>query len=198
MSNITIRPIQTPEIADVASLISTGFYNDIFFKWVVDKDEDRHRIITEYYKIYLNAKGTVCHVAENKNKEIVGATVWLPHDVDTSIYSDIDEVAGIHAPNFKAVADKSHDNEPTGTPFYQLVGIVVDKKAQGAGISNMLLGYQINILDAQGIPTYLEASTPYDGGGMYGKFGYQPFGQLMHFTQTAVLYPLWRPVPQTI
>jgi len=54
------------------------------------------------------------------------------------------------------------------------------------------LKHHIDILDPQGIHTYLEASTPYHGGGVYGKFGYQQAGELMVFAPTAILYPLWR------
>ncbi|MCL1948343.1 MAG: DUF6273 domain-containing protein, partial [Turicibacter sp.] len=100
---------------------------------------------------------------------------------------------GLYAPNFRAVADSSHYSEPAIEPFYQLVGVVTSQNARGMGIGAKLLGHQLEILDAKGIPTYLEASTPYNGGGIYGKFGYQPVGELMHFAKNAVLYPLYRP-----
>jgi len=186
------------EINQIANFISTGYYNDIFFKWVVKSDEDRHKIVTDYYKVYLNAKGCISHVAENSSKKIVGATVWLPHDTDPSVYDEIDKVASIYANNFRAVADKSHENEPNDTPFYQLVAVVVSKELQGLGIGATLLKYQIDRLDKLGIPTYLEASTPYFGKGVYGKFGYKPFGELMVFDENIMLYPLYRPAGDTI
>jgi len=73
------------------------------------------------------------------------------------------------------------------------VAVVTAKEMQGKGIGAALLKYHLDILDELGISTYLEASTPYYGGGVYGKFGYQQAGELMVFTDTAVLYPLWRP-----
>jgi len=180
------------ELNKIASLISTGYYDDIFFKWVVENDEDRHKVVTEYYKVYLNAKGAVVNVAENGSNKILGASVWLPHDVDASIYDDINTVAGIYADKFQAVADNSHYSEPPNIAFYQLVGFAVDKKTQGTGVGAKLLKHSLDEFDKQGISTYLEASTPYFGSGVYGKFGYQPVGELMVFTESAVLYPLWR------
>jgi len=188
----TVRPINKNEIDKVAGLISAGYYNDDFFKWSVDSDDHRHKIVADYYKIYLGAAGCVAHVAESPNG-IIGATVWLPHDVDASIYDNIDRAAGIYAPQFRAVADRSHDSEPPIGPFYQLVGFVVAAEARGMGIGGAMLKYHLDILDTLGIPTYLEASTPYFGGGVYGRFGYQQVGELMVFADTAVLYPLWRP-----
>jgi len=185
--------MRAEELDDIASLISWGYYDDIFFKWVVESDEDRHPIVTDYYKVYLGAKGSVVNVVERADGEIMGASVWLPHDVDTKIYDDIDAVAGIYAKNFRAVADWSHLSEPPMKPFYQLVGFVINEQAKGAGLGVKLLGHNLDMFDNMGIPTYLEASTPYHGGGVYGKFGYQPVGELMHFSDTAVLYPLWRP-----
>jgi len=193
MKDITVRLIRPEEIDKTADLISLGYYNDIFFKWVVEKDEDRRKIVADYYKTYLNAKGCIAHVAETPSKEIIGASVWLPHDVDQSIYDEIDIAAGIYADRFRAVADKSHYSEPPMAPFYQLVGFAVAIQAQGKGVGASLLKYHLDKLDESGIPTYLEASTPYYGKGVYGKFGYQPVGELMVFTDSAVLYPLWRP-----
>ena len=193
MIAITIRSVESSEIDKIASFIATGYEDDIFFKWCVDNDKNQHEIVTGYYKVYLNAKGCVAHVAENSSGEVVGATVWLPHNVDASIYDDINDVVGIYADNFQTVADKSHDNEPTEGPFYQLVAVVVDKELRGQGIGGALLKHQIEHLDKIGIPTYLEASTPYYGGGVYGKFGYEQFGELMVFAEGIVLYPLYRP-----
>jgi len=187
-----IRPIRPTEIDKVAEMISTGYYDDIFFIWSVDNDDQRHKIVTDYYKIYLSAKGAVAHVAETPDGELIGAAVWLPHDVDAGIYDEIDKVAGEYAPQFRAVADKSHDSEPPVGAFYQLVGFVVPKELQGMGLGGALLKYHLDILDEKGIPTYLEASTPYFGRGVYGRFGYQQVGELMVFTKKAVLYPLWR------
>jgi len=192
MKGITIRSIRPEEIDKIASFIATGYAADEFFKWCVNNDENQHEIVTGYYKVYLNAKGRIAHVAENDFGEVVGATVWLPHDVDASIYDDINKAVGIHADNFQAVADASHDNEPTNSPFYQLVAVVVDKKLRNQGIGGTLLKHQIDYLDKLGISTYLEASTPYYGGGVYGKFGYQQFGELMEFAEGIVLYPLFR------
>jgi len=193
MNNIKIRSLNMEEVNTVAELIATGYRNDIFFHWVVNNEKDRHKIVTDYYKIYLRAKGCVAHVAETTLGEIVAAAVWLPHDVDTKIYDEMDNIAGVYAPNFRAVADMSHESEPSGIPFYQLVGFVVRDDLQGRGIGAALLKHHLDILDNLGIPTYLEASTPYHGKGVYGKFGYDLYGQVMVFSETAVLYPLWRP-----
>ena len=196
MNKPTIESLKKAEINEVASFISAGYFNDIFFKWVVPDDEVRHFIVTEYYKVYLNAVGAMVHVAKNDDGKIVGTTVWLPHDVDSSIYDDIDAATGKYAKNFRAVADASHDSEPTDTPFYQLVGIVVDPQTQGQGIGYQLLKAQLDHLDKIGIPTYLEASTPYvQDKGVYGKFGYKPYKELIYFDENkAVLYPLFREV----
>ena len=193
MTDFTIRPMKPEEIDKAAEFISEGYYDDIFFHWTVENDKDRRKVVTDYYKVYLNAEGCSAHVAETPSGEIIGATVWLPHDVDARIYDEIDEVVGIYASKFRQVADMSHQNEPKGIPFYQLVGFVTCKQFRGQGIGTALLKHQLDKLDELGIPTYLEASTPYHGKGVYGKFGYQPMGELMVFTETAVLYPLWRP-----
>ena len=192
MSNINIRFMNPKELNSIAAFISAGYFEDIFFKWVVPSDTERLSIVAEYYKVYLEADGAYVYVAE-ENGVVVGASVWLPHDVNPAIYDDIDAAAGAFAPNFRAVADMSHESEPKDTHFTQLVGFVVDQAQRGRGIGVALLKAHLDIMDAEGSPTYLEASTPFHGGGVYGKFGYTLYGELLRFSPTAVLYPLWRP-----
>jgi len=181
------------EVRFIAEFISDGYFDDIFFKWVVPPDDERKSIVADYYEAYLKADGAYVYVAE-EDGVVVGASVWLPHDVDSSLYDDIDAAAGRFAPNFRAVANMSHDSEPKDTAFTQLVGFVVDKSQRGRGIGVAQMKAHLDVMDAKGIPTYLEASTPFHGGGVYGKFGYTLYGELMVFSPTAVLYPLWRPV----
>jgi len=185
--------MNSEEVRFIAEFISDGYFDDIFFKWVVPPDEERQAIVADYYEAYLKADGAYIYVAE-EDGIVVGASVWLPHDVDPSLYDDIDAAAGRFAPNFRAVADMSHESEPKDTAFTQLVGFVVDKKQRGRGIGIAQLQAHLDVMDTKGIPTYLEASTPFHGGGVYGKFGYTLYGELMVFSPTAVLYPLWRPV----
>ena len=187
-----LREIMPHEISDVAGLIAKGYEGDKFFEWVVWDNADRHRVVSDYYKVYLRAKGAVVHIAESSDCGIIGAAVWLPHDVDYGMYDEINAATGVYACNFDAVADASHKSEPSDIPFYQLVGFVVDKRFRSSGIGEALLGYQLDRLDKLGIATYLEASTPYHGKGVYGKFGYELFGELLRFADTAVLYPLFR------
>jgi len=193
-AEFTIRPIEANEVDFVADLLSTEYYNDEFFIWSVPDDSHRFSVVSDYYKVYLKSVGCVAHVAENDKKAIVGAAVWLPHDTSEDMYDEIDQVVGIYAPQFRAVGDNSHLSEPNMKPFYQLVGFGVLHSLRGLGIGGALLNYHLEILDKKEIPTYLEASTPYFGGGVYGRFGYQPVGELMVFAETAVLYPLWRAV----
>jgi len=192
MPKLNIRTLTPKDIPKVAAFIATGYNDDIFFKWVVPNDEDRHKIVTEYYKIYLSAKGNVVHVATDPTGEIVGVTVWLPHDVDDSIYEEIDKAAGIYAPQFRAVADASHDNSPAEGPFFELVGFVTRKDLQAQGIGYQLLKHHLDELDNKGIPTYLEASTPYHEKSVYRKFGYVHHGETINFKNAAFLYPLYR------
>jgi len=192
-NKIMIRPITITEITKGSELLATAYEGDVFFEWCVPDEERRREIVADYYKVYLRAKQCVAHVAEDGEGEIVGIAVWLPHDTDPHVYKEIDRVTEDFAPMFNEVADKSHMSEPPMGPFYQLVGFGVHPYHRGLGIGQMLLEYHLDILDKLGIPTYLEASTPYHGKGVYSKFDYQPVGELMHFSKEAVLYPLWRP-----
>jgi len=196
LKNFSIHLMKQEEIDIVSSIIAQGYNDDIFFHWVVDKADDRISVVTNYYKEYLKIPSAIVYVAKDENEEIIGATVWLPHDVDPALYENINNVVGEYAGQFQKVADLSHEFEPKNIPFYQLVGIVVKQNYQGQGIGAALLKTQLDYLDSIGIATYLEASTPYNGDGVYSKFGYDYYNKVMNFEDAVYLYPLFR-APKT-
>jgi len=184
--------MKTQQTQEVANLFAQAYFDDVFFHWCVPDEEARLKVVAEYYKVYLAAQRAVILVAENEFNQILGACVWLPHDVDNGIYPEITKAVGQFAPQFDLVADKSHDNEPKNQAFYQLVGFGVNEKAQGLGIGKSLLKEALNQFDQQNIPTYLEASTVFDEKSIYVKFGYEKYSDWMHFSDRAILYPLYR------
>ncbi|MCL2407161.1 MAG: GNAT family N-acetyltransferase [Defluviitaleaceae bacterium] len=188
---MTIRLMKPCEIDEVAFFISRGYYDDIFFKWCVPSDGLRLGIVKDYYKVYLSVARAYVYVAVEEGV-VIGASVWLPHDVDKAIYGNIEAVAGRFAPNFAAVADASHASEPRDIPFTQLVGFAVDKNQRGRGVGTALLKTHLDAMDTVGEPTYLEASTKFNGGGVYGKFGYELYGDILILSPTAKLWPLFR------
>lgn len=193
MSKFNIRPIRKDEIEKVAEFIAGRYFDDIFFHWVVPEPADRIPTVKAYYVEYISCEGSVCHVAETDDGKLIGATVWLPDDLDPEVSQRIYRAVGKYAPNYKEISRQSYDSCPPMSPFYELVAVVSHKDMGGQGIGGALLKYHLDILDKKGISTYLEASTPYHGKGVYAKFGYQQCGELMHFSDTAVLYPLYRP-----
>ncbi|MCL2248063.1 MAG: hypothetical protein FWC13_02220 [Oscillospiraceae bacterium] len=64
MQNIDIRSMRFEELEHVAAFISTGYFDDIFFKWVVPPDSERLPVVAEYYKAYLRTEGAHIYVAE--------------------------------------------------------------------------------------------------------------------------------------
>ena len=195
-NEITIRLAHQAELDSVAKLMAQAYYNDVFFKWCVPPDDIREQTIYNYYKVYLTSQHCFCCVAVDTDNRLFGAMVWLSNETEAWIYEKIEQVVGDYAANFAEVAEKSHANEPKNTPFWQLVGFGTSNEARGLGIGIKLMDFALKAFDTQGIPTYLEASTAYvEGKGVYGKFGYRFFSDLMCFDEGRVkLYPLWRGV----
>ncbi|MDR2832799.1 MAG: GNAT family N-acetyltransferase [Streptococcaceae bacterium] len=186
-----IQKITPLEINQVAELFSEVYFHDAFFIWCVNNEKDRLKVVKEYYKVYLESTGAKTFVAKDENK-IIGACLWLPHDCDLSIYEKIAQVALQYAPQFNEVAGKSHENEPKNTPFYQLVGFGTLKSYQGKGIGKSLLAAALTGFDQENVPTYLEASTPFNEKSIYAHFDYHTYSDTMKFTNEAILYPLFR------
>ncbi|MCL2399049.1 MAG: GNAT family N-acetyltransferase [Defluviitaleaceae bacterium] len=194
---ITIRSAEKEDIDKAADILGTSFYEDPFFVWAIETPSDRHKTVANYYRLYMNLGLDITHVAETPDKSIVGVSIWLPHDAkDSSIDEKVEHAVGEYASRFRIFGEKSHANEPPSAPYHQLLGFGVLPVAHGLGVGSALLKYHHNKLDKLGIPTYLEASTRYSAGGVYGRTGYQPIGEPIFLTEGVDLFPLWRPAPE--
>jgi len=198
--DIMIRVAKEEDIEAALEVLGYSFYHDPFFTWAVEDEADRMEVVSAYYRVYMRHCLTngVTHLAYKKEDELLGVSVWLSNDArGDRLSDDIERAVGKYVSRFRVFGQRSYLHEPQDTYFSQLIGFGVVPAAQGMGIGLALLEYHGKELDAMGKSSYIEASTQRSFEGVYKRAGYQPIGEVIPFSETNKLYPLWRPAKST-
>ncbi|MCL2400300.1 MAG: GNAT family N-acetyltransferase [Defluviitaleaceae bacterium] len=195
-SDITIRTATHDDVDITVKLLKANFINDSILVWIIENFDKRNIAFDDFFHMYVTA-GINCgivNLAETPNLGVVGAAVWLPHDVNTD--TEVETLVNTYTAEFLNYSDIMHEHYPPVEPFFQLATTAVDSSAHGCGIGGALIAHQLNEYDKLGMPTYLEATTRRVAGGLYSRLGYQPIGQTILFPNGAEAYPMWRPAQE--
>ncbi|MER7015486.1 GNAT family N-acetyltransferase [Saccharopolyspora sp. NPDC000359] len=172
-----------------------AFADDEFARWLAPDQQHRHRVYREWF-------GMVVPRAERIGEVVVGADglavqVWLPgRDGPPSLLDEdgnrrLAELAGPRAERFRefgALAEAQHPAQP----HQYLAMIAVDPSAQSTGVGGAELRRALQRWDAQGLPSYLEASSARSRN-LYLRLGFRDTGAPMVLPHDGpTMYPMWR------
>ncbi|MDR2577884.1 MAG: GNAT family N-acetyltransferase [Chitinispirillales bacterium] len=196
-SDITIRPGNESDCEPVVALLNTNFRDTPFFTWAVDDPDERSKVASGFYRLHMKLglkKGTV-HIAENSNKQMVGAAIWSPNNsLDDEAYNEIQGFAGVHTPRIQLLIDTLRKSYPPVDRYEHLMWISIHPAAHGGGVGSKLINHRLSELDKMGVPAYLEATTRLAGLGIYERMGFLLAGAPIRLPGGLQWFPMWRSV----
>ena len=182
------NPIHTVKSAQptIATLV-LAFDADPIIRWTYPR-QDRYLSCFPTLVTLLGQAAFGAGTAD-RTPDGAGAALWVPPDSpqdDEALVSlavrSIDEDRHPVAFEFLEQVGEHHPTEP----HWYLPFIGVDPVHQGRGIGSALLRRGLARADADGLPTYLEASSPRNRA-LYERHGFVVTGEI----QTADSPPLW-------
>jgi GNAT superfamily N-acetyltransferase len=197
-----IRRADAGDAARIAGVIAEAFHNLNVSLWLIPDPVERARIYPDYFRIFVDMgveHGEVDVVSDGD--DVLGAAVWHrvmpegpppPPDYD----SLVDKLCGPWADNARALDDTMARHHPH-EPHHYLALLAIRPAHQGRGIGSALLRHHHERLDAEGIPAYLEASSPRSRD-LYVRHGFRkkhdPFVMVdgVPAETGPAMWPLWR------
>jgi GNAT superfamily N-acetyltransferase len=165
----SVRKATPVEIPAMAGVLARAFCEDPVFTWVLRGDPARMRILERGFDLFLRR----VWMAEDETfttTAVAGVAVWEPpgawrHGVveQLRLLPAILGVFARHVPRVLrslAALESGHPKEPAAAPHYYLPFIGVDPDWQGRGIGGAVLAPILARCDRDGVPAFLEASTP--------------------------------------
>lgn len=125
-------------------------------------------------------------------------SVWLPPggseldpDEETDLRSLLDDLAGPPADEVWELLERFDSNQPADPPHYYLSLLGVSQAARGRGLGMALLAENLERIDAEGAPAFLESSNP-GNNPRYERQGFQPVGSFERPDGATTVTTMWR------
>jgi ribosomal protein S18 acetylase RimI-like enzyme len=169
----------------IVDILTEAFMNDPVVRWLFSTD--RGRLQQGFYNALL-----VHPAAETYLAGRAGASVWLPLAAGETPYEDPPEAdVGEHGKRLLALGKALATRHPRRDAHLYLpcMGVVSDR--QGTGLGSAMLRHRLQQADADGLPAYLEASSPRSRA-LYRRHGFTDLGEQVQLADSPPLWPMWR------
>jgi ribosomal protein S18 acetylase RimI-like enzyme len=184
-----VSRIGTSASQDMAeTCLLAAFASDPFTRWVLADPRDYPFLFLETLRFMggLRHADSVGYLADGG----VGAALWWPPGHGPDMESLGAALAGAQMPSaapevFGQMA-QAHPQEP----HWYLPFVGVDPAAQGRGVGSKLMAAALALVDADGLPAYLENTNPRNRP-LYERFGFEPIG-LIQAGDSPPVDAMWR------
>lgn len=183
----TISPATHPAMAALV----TAFAADPVIRWVLP---DPVRYLAHFPELVTALSEGAFATGHIDSSGTGAAALWVPpgHSADDErlgelMQTAIEESRWDSAFAFLGQVEQYH---PTDAHWY-LPFIGVDPRAQGQGLGSELLSRGLARSDRDGLPTYLEASTPRNRR-LYERHGFETIGEIQA-GDSPTMWPMLRP-----
>jgi GNAT superfamily N-acetyltransferase len=191
-----IRKMGDHEVEPVAQTLARAFLDDPHFRWIV-RDEARRLarmergFATFVGRIWLPQNESYVH------ERLIGAALWMPpgtwHQGPLEQLRLLPAIVGasrgatprlLRAVNWM---ERRHPREP----HWYLPAVGMTPAWQGRGYGAALLRQMLERCDAEGMPAYLEASTPRNRM-LYERHGFELIEEGRYARDAPPLFRMWR------
>ncbi len=199
---VRVRRAVPAEIDVLTSAYAAAFTDEAVLSWVIPDPADRAARAIPMFRELLSAVigDAQVTVAELPDGALVGVSMWLrpantvavEHEVARSAEPSGD--ADVVARRLAVVSELVTTHRP-GEPHVYLASMGVRADLRSHGVGGALLAGGLAAADADGLPTYLEASTERSRR-LYLRHGFHDHGRPLALPDGGpVLRPMWRPAP---
>lgn len=183
---ITVRPATRTTARDAADLLAHAFADDpTIARFVVLTASDRHRRLSNMFLSEMHSCGLdrVDTAFRADTDELVGVAVWggpghpAPRTVAARSFLVWARALGLSGMRVSRAYGKSAEKHRPAGPHWHLLDIGASPTARGLGVGSALLQHRLAVVDAEGLPACLEATTE-GSRRLYERFGFTPSGRL--------------------
>jgi GNAT superfamily N-acetyltransferase len=126
-------------------------------------------------------------------------SIWIPpggtemsEEQEAELTELANECLGSAADDYLELLSRFDEAHPRNRPHYylSLLGTHLDHRGKGIGMA--LLEHDLALIDAEGLPAYLESSNPADND-RYARVGFQAVGEFAYPGGGPLVTTMWRP-----
>ena len=160
-----IRKAGAEDVPELARTLARAFQDDPVFRWMIPDDAERLERSERGYSLYLR-KVYLQHDECYTTEAVVGGALWLPPGTwhlgplaQLRLLPGLLAAMGPRLPQGLRALARLESNHPE-EPHWYLGSVGVEPESQGRGLGTALMRPILERCDREGLPAYLEASTP--------------------------------------
>jgi GNAT superfamily N-acetyltransferase len=165
MSAVTIRQAEPSELQAVTDIFALGFSQDpVWGLWTFPDAADRVPLLQEFWRPYV--KATAKYGGVIVTDDLSAVALWVPPetaeldaDDEAEVELMLPRVCGDRAPLLEAAWEAFGRSRPE-TPHWYLSLLATDPENRGRGAGMALVAAQLERVDSDGLPAYLESTNP--------------------------------------
>jgi len=191
-----VRKATADEVPQLASVLARAFYDDPALAWVLPDDARRMHIAERGFELYLR-KLWFPQDESYTTDTVVGAAVWeVPGQWKVGVVQQLGllpamvVIYGRLLPRLMRAIAALESNHPQEHHYY-LPFVGVDPEWVGRGLGTALLRPILDRCDQQGVPAYLEATTPRNRA-LYERHGFEVTEEFSLGKDSPPLWRMWR------
>jgi GNAT superfamily N-acetyltransferase len=177
---VDARIATAAELDATSALIARAFYNDPTWSWAFPDDSKRLGQHKPFWRIFVNR--AIEHRSAWVVDKFASASIWVPPGKPEMTEQDELELDALLARMVPKRADLILDAfelfeeaHPREEEHWSLSLLGTDPDARGRGTGLGLLARNLEMIDEQGLPAYLEASNPANVA-LYERLGFETVG----------------------
>jgi GNAT superfamily N-acetyltransferase len=194
---LNARVANADDLDAVAATIVVAFHDDPVWSWAFPDADERPAQFRRWWPLFVESALPHGWVWMAPNAETVA--VWTPpgrseltHEAEARIPSLIGELLGERAPVVLEGLLRFEVAHPRDEPHYYLGFVATHDDHRGKGIGEQLLAQNLELIDAEHQPAYLESSNP-DNLARYERLGFRPREEFAVGDGGPVVTTMWRP-----
>ncbi|SCL24343.1 Acetyltransferase (GNAT) family protein [Micromonospora rhizosphaerae] len=192
MTDLPVERLGPAETRAVAERIAGAFRVLDVTRWLVPDEAKREAVLADNFEILVDH--AMRHGMVHGTADRAAIAVWFPQigepapppaDYDARLAA----ACGEWTPRFQHLDELFETHHPHAD-HHHLAFLAVAPERQGQGLGSVLLRHHHALLDAGGVPAYLEASSERSRD-LYARHGYR-VAEPFRLPDDTPFYPMWR------
>jgi len=185
------------DASEVTTVISLAFASDPLWAWAMARPDGQASHHQRLWRVFI--EGSLRYPWTWLTDRGEAASVWIPPggtEMSTEQEEQLADVArqelGPRAAVYFELFERFDAAHPRSEPHYYLSLLGTHPDHRGHGIGMALLKHDLELIDAEGMPAYLESSNPANND-RYAAVGFERIGDFTAPGDGPTVTTMWRP-----